>query len=101
MGSSSIVQDCVKEALTDVLGRSATEAVLYHLRLSGKLDDPEELHQRLYALFKEGADTLERAIVKQVAQACNLEFERGRQFDFLEYMDRVREHMSVMELKTG
>ena len=51
-----------------VLGESGTEAVLYHLKMSGKLPDPAEFHKRLLALFgAQGTVSLERAIVKDLA----------------------------------
>ena len=58
----------VHGGLDKVLGRSGTEAVLVHIKMTGNLPDSEEFHKKLIALFgAEGTLSLERAIVKELA----------------------------------
>jgi hypothetical protein len=54
--------------LDKVLGVSGTSAVLFHLKMTNKLPNPDEFDKRLLALFGvQGALSLERAILKDLA----------------------------------
>jgi len=61
--------DAIHGGLDKVLGKSGAEAVLSHMNMTHNFPDPVEFHMKLLALFgAEGARSLERAIVKDLAQ---------------------------------
>jgi hypothetical protein len=60
--------NAVHGGLDKVLGKSGTEAVLLHMKMTNNLPDAAEFHKKLLALFgAQGTLSLERAIVKDLA----------------------------------
>jgi len=60
--------NAVHGGLDKVLGRSGTEAVLVHIKMTDNLPDSAVFHKKLLALFGvQGTLSLERAIVKDLA----------------------------------
>ena len=76
----------VHGGLDKVLGRSGTEAVLVHMKMTDNLPDSAVFHKKLLALFGvQGTLSLERAVVKDLAirLKCSLEvLEIEGNFDF-------------------
>jgi hypothetical protein len=64
--------NAVHGGLDKVLGVSGTSAVLFHMKMTENLPNPGEFNKKLLTLFgKQGALSLERAIVKDLAARLN------------------------------
>jgi hypothetical protein len=60
--------DAVHDGLNKILGESGTASVLIHMKTVDAFPDPPELTKKLLAIFGViGAQSLERAIVKELA----------------------------------
>ena len=65
-------KNSVHSGLYVVLGRSSTIAILRFTNMSDYLPDPGEFHDKLLGLFgQDGASSLERTIVKDLATKLN------------------------------
>lgn len=58
--------EVVKQTLKDILGDSAASATIYHLGGDKTLQDPKAFEKRLKALFGLGAETIMKAIQKNL-----------------------------------
>ncbi len=55
--------------MTDLLGESATSAILYHIGGNEALKDPDIFGRRLESILGEGADVILDHIIKNLKKA--------------------------------
>jgi len=75
------LQECVLDAIRNVLGESTAALVQQWLGSSG-FENVEDIHSKLTAMFGPGAKTLERIIVKELHKKLELSYEEKEPFDF-------------------
>src|SRR5487761_1078159 len=96
---SATFTKAVHGGLDKVLGRSGTEAVLVHIKMTDNLPDPIEFHKKLLALFgAQGTLSLERAIVKDLAIRFEWSLDLLKiegTFDFKETIGALREDLKA------
>ena len=88
---SQVFHECILDGLRNVIGESGTKAVLFEIELDRHIEDPRGLHVDLYAIFKEGAFTLEKVIVTELFQRLNLAYDEKSSFDFAGCVSHARE----------
>lgn len=84
-----------------MLGESGTKVVLLNINPSQHLDDPEEFHQNLYKIFKEGSVVLEEVIVKKLFQKLNVRCEERTDFDFSRYVNHAKQLYAKRQKKVS
>jgi hypothetical protein len=88
---SQVLHECIINGLKDFLGETGMKAVLFNIELGQYIDDPREFHANLYAIFNQGAFSLEKAIVKELFRRLNLTYVENRTFDFARQVSQARE----------
>lgn len=89
---NKILLSAVDEGLC-LLGDSSKQAILFHLETSFQVKEENipsnltEFKRALDSIFGPGADYLEKIIVKRLHEKLGLQFEEGRNTDFLEYVE--------------
>jgi hypothetical protein len=97
-----IVLVAVEEGLSS-LGDSPKTAIFFHLKNSfeiGKNEIPTNLTEfakGLEEIFGPGAFYLEKLIVKRLYEKLGLEFEEGETWDFLDYVENAKKHLTQLE----
>lgn len=86
-----VFHECILDGLRDFVGESGTRAVLFNIELSRYIDDPREFHADLYTIFKEGALSIEKVIVKELFRRLNLSYQEKSSFDFARHVSQARE----------
>jgi hypothetical protein len=72
-------------------GESGVKLIVLHLELGDYVGDPGEFHKDLYAIFKENAIILEKAIVKQLFQRLIMPYPARDEFDFRSCVNQAGE----------
>ncbi len=65
--------------------------VLSNIELTLCARNPRELHKSLRSIFKEGASTLEKLIIKELFRRLSLPYEEQTDFDFEAYVNLAEE----------
>jgi|GEM_PF-3095662 len=79
----------ILEGMRNLLGEECMRAALYHLRFT-RYTSPQEFHEKLVKVFKEGAITIERIIVKEMYSRIDLPYVETAQFDFIQYCELAK-----------
>ena len=88
------------EAIRNILGPAALEAVLGKIQLSSLSESPEELENGFGQIFGPPAKILEKLIVKDLFKRLNLKFEEViASFDFETYINIARREFSMNWMK--
>jgi hypothetical protein len=95
---SDILRACVETGLRNVLGEGSMHSVLFYLQLDQLEQNPRELHNKLYSIFKDGAVILEKVVVKELYQRLDMLYVEREAFDFEEYV-KSAERMFVIRAK--
>lgn len=90
MGFSDLFCECIHDGMRYFLGESTSQAILFHLGKDLSAMSPEEYDSRLSLIFKEGAETIEKMIVKELFRRLNIPYE-GESFHFEKHVDLARE----------
>jgi hypothetical protein len=91
-----LFNECLEEALTDLIGRKGCETLLDYFERQGRVakDDilahPEELTMLLNKAFGTGGLTVERCVVTRLYSALNWDYKPASQFDFKAQLEEVR-----------
>ena len=67
------------------------KVVLSNIELTLCANNPGELHKSLRSIFKEGASTLEKLIIKELFRRLSLPYEEQTDFDFEGYVNLAEE----------
>lgn len=73
--------------MRNVLGQGGMQAALYHLKLDQHGKNPKEFHENLRTIFKDGATTLEKVIIKELYLTLGLPYREREPFDFEEHVN--------------
>jgi hypothetical protein len=80
-----------EDALSNLVGKRGTEAVMINFKLKERIDNPATFHQALILGFKEAsANILERAIIKEIYRTLNRVYEPIIPFNFVKEYELVR-----------
>lgn len=96
-----VIFEAVDEGLSS-LGDSPKQAIFFHLENSFKIRKERipvnltEFARALEKIFGPGARYLEKLIAKRLCEKLGLEFEATGDWDFLDYVDRVKKY-SLLE----
>ncbi len=85
-----IVRTSIADGLRNLLGESAATATLYHLQFHSTIGSPKLLSEKLHSLFRDGAEIIERIIVKELFQNLALSYEDSSHFDFNSCLTRAK-----------
>ncbi len=85
-----IVRTSIADGLRNLLGESAATATLYHLQFPSSTESPKVLSEKLRSLFRDGAEIIERIIVKELFQNLALSYEDSSHFDFNSYLTHAK-----------
>lgn len=92
----------VEEGLSS-LGDSPKRAILFHLEVSFKITKKHiaanlaEFLKALEGIFGPGASYVEKLIVKHLYEKVGLKFEEEKMWNFLDYVDNAKKHLSLQE----
>ena len=95
-----ILLEAVDEGLSS-LGDSPKEAIFFHLENTFKIKKDKiptnltEFAKALERIFGPGAFYLEKLIVKRLYEKLGFEFEEKENWDFLEYMNKIRKQLPL------
>jgi len=90
----------VEEGLSS-LGNSPKQAIFFHLEGSFKITKEDipgnlaEFAEALEGIFGPGASYLQRLIVKHLYEKLGLKFEEEEMWNFLNYIDNAKKHLSL------
>jgi hypothetical protein len=76
------VHDSLCDGIESLLGKSALDVLIEKYHLDKLTNAPQELHDQLSHIFGSGAIVLERIIVKELYNTCNLPLEDTEPFSF-------------------
>jgi len=80
---SQIVSESTEEGLTNVIGKSGSQAVIFNFGLKDRVMDPKRFHEVMVSVFKESsALLLEKAIIKEICQKIRVQFNPSTPFSF-------------------
>ncbi|HVP16165.1 MAG TPA: hypothetical protein VMT42_02235 [candidate division Zixibacteria bacterium] len=102
---NKILLSAVDEGLC-LLGDSSKQAILFHLEDSFQLKEENipsnltEFKKALDSIFGPGATFLEKVIVERLHEKLGLRFEDAKNTDFLEYVEKAKGRIHVMEGET-
>ncbi len=85
-----MLRTSIADSLRNLLGESAATATLYHLQFPSSIDSPKAFSEKLRSLFKGGAETIERIIVKELCQNLALSYEDRPDFDFSSHLTQAK-----------
>ncbi|MDI6847909.1 MAG: hypothetical protein QMD13_08820 [Candidatus Bathyarchaeia archaeon] len=94
-----IILVAVEEGLSS-LGDSPKQAIFFHLEVSFRITKEHipanltEFAEALEKIFGPGASYLEKLIVKRLYEKLGLEFEEAETWNFLDYVDNAKKHLS-------
>ena len=91
-----ILYDSILEGMRNLLGEECMKVALYHLRLS-LYTPPQELHEKLVKIFKGGAITIERIIVKEMYSKTGLPYVETAPFDFVKHCELAKSLITERE----
>lgn len=95
-----ILSEAVEEGLSS-LGDSPKQAIFFHLETSFEIRKDNiptnltEFAKALEKIFGPGAFYLEKLIVKRLYEKLGLKFEEEETWNFLEYVDNAKKHLSL------
>jgi len=95
-----ILLEAVDEGLSS-LGDSPKQAIFFHLENTFKIKKEKipanlrEFEKALERIFGPGAPYLEKLIVKRLYEKLGLEFEEIESWNFLEYVNNLKECLSI------
>lgn len=80
---SKLVRESTEEGLSNVIGKSGCQAVIYNFGLKDHLMDPKLFHEAMVKAFRESsAVLLEKAIVKELYLRIHSRFDSTLPFSF-------------------
>lgn len=79
---SQVLHESILKGLKNALGETSAKVVLLNMKSTRYVDSPEEFHRDLYAIFNEGALSLEKVIVKELFCRLSVPFEEKGDFGF-------------------
>ena len=82
--------DSAEATFEAILGRDARLVLSYHIPSSLIGDDPRRFHERLCALVKGPAGTLEYLVVKEVYERLGVRFLENGPLDFLKSIQEAK-----------
>jgi hypothetical protein len=68
--------------------------IIFHIEFGQSTDDPSEFHRNLQALLGNGANVIEKIIVKELFRRLNISYEEKGDFDFARHINEARELFS-------
>ena len=94
---SEILRESIVDGVRLVLGEDVMKAVFLHLGPI-QFENPSEFHNKLSCIFKQGAEVLEKMIVKELYQKLDVPYEDKGDFNFERYVNHARD-FSIGRLK--
>lgn len=91
-----LLQQCIDEVLSDLLGTRAREAVYDHLERNHALsrsDIPRHMNKFMELLeetFGKGSKTIGKAIIRRLYQKLEWNFYDNPSYEFMDYLDTIR-----------
>jgi len=91
-----LLQQCIDEVLSDLLGTRVREAVYDHLERNHALsrnDIPKHVNKFLELLeetFGKGSKTIAKAIIRRLYEKLEWEFNDAAGYSFMDHMDAIR-----------
>ena len=87
-----VLRECIEDGLRNVVGESGMKAVLFRIESGQFIDNPEEFHRDLCLIFNDnGAEILEKVIIKELFRRLSLLYEERDDFDFASYVNQAKE----------
>ena len=95
----NLLEQSVRGGLKNLIGESASEAVLVNFKL---LENLNELHGVLSPVFKQGTPTLEKAIVKEMFRNMGERYEQlsDKGFDYDLYVSFAKKMFEERRLRS-
>jgi hypothetical protein len=78
----SLFKQTIDGSMRAVLGEEARKATLFHLQVPDYEKHPKEFHVHLGVMFKQGAQVIEKVIVRDVYNRLDLRFDEDGNFDY-------------------
>lgn len=91
-----LLQQCIDEVLSDLLGTRAREAVYDHLERNHALsrtDIPRHMNKFMELLeetFGKGSKTIGKAIIKRLYEKLEWDFYDNPGYEFMDHLDAIR-----------
>ncbi len=86
----AILRDCIIRTLKDLVGESATAAVLRKLGLVEPGFSPSSLHDKLAFVFGEPTIVIEMVIAKELSAILGMKFAVAPDFGMEEFLERAK-----------
>ncbi|HEV2139002.1 MAG TPA: hypothetical protein VGR53_09170 [Nitrososphaerales archaeon] len=97
----AVVQSSVEQSIRDVLGAEAMKTLIFHVPPELLITSPLEYRERLVAIVKNGAPTLEYLILKDLSEHLGIRLGKDSS-DVVMFMKRVRDMiLSGQALRPG
>jgi hypothetical protein len=78
----SLFKETIDGSMRAVLGEEARKATLFHLQVPDYEKHPKEFHVHLGVMFKQGAQVIEKVIVRDVYNRLDMRFDEDGNFDY-------------------
>jgi len=91
-----ILYDSILEGMRNLIGEECMKVALYHLQLT-RYTPPQEFHEKFVKIFKEGAVTIEKVIVKEMYSRIGLTYVEMVPFDFIKYCELAKNLITKSE----
>jgi hypothetical protein len=83
---NGLLADCAVRGISNLVGSSAANSLLFHSSLLDHIGDPRMIHQGLYSLLGDEAEIVEKSVVKRLFRKLGLPF-RDCGFNFERSID--------------
>jgi hypothetical protein len=85
-GFNALVRESVVQALADLLGKSASDAIISHVPIEDAARAPETFHSNLESIFHPGALIVEHIILRELYRRLGAQFVERSGTTFAECM---------------
>ena len=80
----SLIRETIDTSMKDLLGEKGREATMFHVALSDYAKESKEFHVRLFSIFHQGSEVVEKMIVRDLYSRLNIPLKEGSRFDYEE-----------------
>jgi hypothetical protein len=88
---SQMMRESTMQGLSNIIGKSGTEAVFFKFGLKDRIMNPKAFHEAMVSAFKEpGAILLEKMIVKEFYRMIYEQFDQSLPFNFEREFDLAK-----------
>ena len=93
-GFSTLFTEAISSTLGEILGETASEALIYHLEGQKGPVDAAPLHDNLRRVVGTASGIIEKLVARKLAKGLGMSLDESRAFDFVGSVEHLREEFT-------